>query len=882
MRGRRASLAERLPYWAVLEQETGDVEHTRAAFVVLKDGSLALGLSSPGLDLTGADVGRVEALAAQWGRALSVLPSGGYLQADFETGGDYGALVAAFASSGHSQAHPLLVRGRAEQARVLRGRSDVVRARLTYWFGLRGRLQAQLRAAGEAAGSAALQAALQASCVELWGCVADARAALAAGGLATEVLDAAAIERRLLAACAPSAQRARRPGGPHAAVQTEADQRPTLVPTPTWDAPTLDERLARASLRCASDHMELTPSLAAGEPQQLRVVGMHELPSATQADMLHAWLFEAAGEVPMRVSITHEMSDQKLQRMQLQQRRKLLFALVGRFFPDHEAKQAYAQTEQVLEQMANNDARVVRTSLAVVLGPAAANAQVGAARRLVEVADRHGLGLHPCEDAQLDAWVGTLPAHGYAAPFSHRLLHENASHLVPVVLPSEGDATADLVLGNRQKGLSKLAVRLGQRHDASAIVVGKTGSGKTFLFSWLAKYGFLSLGGHVVVADNKGPKNSSYRPLCALLGGDYVHLKQDEKVAFSPFPLPSEVRDGADKILPARLEGLESILFMMTEDARSALHPDYARNVVRRVALQLYENRDARDPAPLLQDAAAAARSLPFDNASLSRTAATVAERLQLWCDDPVRGRLFNTPHTLRADNPFTVFDFHGFTRDGFLAAVLISILAQRIEAKMDGLPRDTPKLFAFDEAWAMFDGSVEATRLLDRLYRTARSYGACVYTLTQSHHDITSSRAAQGIMANVGLVYLMRHQDGHGPTAAHFRLNGAQQKLFAGLQLVPGRFGEALLLDALDGRTRVLRYSPTPFDLWCDTSRPEDVALRERVLHEVGLSLEQTIGALAEMCPGGAPATAAQRERCVQALRAQADFGADGARRIC
>ena len=47
--------------------------------------------------------------------------------------------------------------------------------------------------------------------------------------------------------------------------------------------------------------------------------------------------------------------------------------------------------------------------------------------------------------------------------------------------------------------------------------------------------------------------------------------------------------------------------------------------------------------------------------------------------------------------------------------------------------------------------------------------------------------------------------------------------------------------------------YMPTPFDLWCDTSRPRDVHLRDQRVKESNLPIQQVIEQLAEEYPRGA-----------------------------
>ena len=80
------------------------------------------------------------------------------------------------------------------------------------------------------------------------------------------------------------------------------------------------------------------------------------------------------------------------------------------------------------------------------------------------------------------------------------------------------------------------------------------------------------------------------------------------------------------------------------------------------------------------------------------------------------------------------------------------------------------------------------------------------------------------------------------------------------------------MLIDANRQQTHVVHYAPLPFDLWCDTSRAQDVDMRRRCQEETGVPLEPLVAWLADVAPQGAPPSAAAQaqlvERCRQHFR--------------
>jgi hypothetical protein len=111
--------------------------------------------------------------------------------------------------------------------------------------------------------------------------------------------------------------------------------------------------------------------------------------------------------------------------------------------------------------------------------------------------------------------------------------------------------------------------------------------------------------------------------------------------------------------------------------------------------------------------------------------------------------------------------------------------------------------------------------------------------------------------MSNSSLRYLLRRIDGHQGVADAFGLNDRQLDLFKSLKPKPGPYAEFLLVDTHEARSQVLQYWPTPFDYWCDTSRPADVELRNQRLRASGKTLVEVIDDLAREFPNGAPTSA-------------------------
>jgi len=820
------SFSKHLPYAFSLSSEEGWPDGQAVGLLVLKDGHIALGLevlSAPHLSASNAEL---NALGATWAQWLRQIPSSMYLQTVVERGTSWATTLEHFAERG-GESEPILKTGRRRWADHLAqtspGQDPLTGGRVVHWLGCEAPVFDQYASsAPEQAGQAISE--LQRQAVRMM-------AALESHHVRLRFLS----ENEVLAEC-------------HRAINptASADLSPPTAPLPPGML--LSDTLPLGYLTAHADHFQL------GEPSYYaRAIGVLRLPATTLPTFWHQLLWEQAPTTAFRLVVTHKATDPTAQTQRLTQRRKWLHALGGHTFANHGAQRAYEETEEALERMTVDHEAMLSTSITVLtLGetPAALEAS---SRRIRGVLHGHNIATTTLFYEQLPSWLATLPAYGYRASAKHPMLADAAAHLTPMALPDAGDAEADVLYENRQRSLTAISIRLKGRQDGSAIIVGKTGSGKTFFFSSLLKYGCLSLGGHAIVADIKGPKNSAYRPLCEMLGGSYIHVRGDHSVTFNPFVLREQAFTAKEQFDPERLALTRATLALMASD-RDSPADDYVQSVLGDVLRLLYTDPQPPQRPFILTDALAAFKGYSPRNETLKAVASRVQERLEFWCEDPIRRRLFNNPSQSHTEAPLTVFDFEGFERDPPLSAVLMATLASRIESKMINLPYTTPKLFAFDEAWALFDGSPQAATLLDRLYRTARSYGACCYLLTQSHHDISRSAAAQGVLSNLGLLFLMRHQIDHAAVCALFNLHGRQRRMFEGLKMAPNVYAETLLVDLNKRRSQVLRYKPTPFDLWCDSSRPQDVELRRRFHASSGLGWDEVMSRLARRFPQGAP----------------------------
>ncbi|HET6343398.1 MAG TPA: hypothetical protein VFH51_00645 [Myxococcota bacterium] len=849
------SLPLRVPYWTTLAPTVKPhplLPGATAPVLVLKDGTLAMGLRISGIDQYAASDGQLNAMSAVLSRALEGLPSDAYVQAVFESGAPFGKLLERFGGLSAASSSEVLRAGRRRRYEALADCNLLTRCEITYWVGWRGALEALTGGfkgwLKSVSGKSHLELVRQGTQV-----LADATTRFAeglrAGGLGVEVLQ----EVELLAAC-------------HRALNPTVHHKfppPRFVETPDdLEAYRAGEPLALrgpslAAQLCLGSVGWNASQLVMGDPPILaRALVVNRLAEVTTPRSLHGVLFQHQPLRPFRLVVTHNATDKTLHLERLKWRRRLVHGFLGGPLTDHRAAQAFADQDALIEQLTHRSAHLFETSIVALVHGYDEHELDQATQDVLDGFQEGNIAAGILHEEQLQGWQSTLPANGHIAGHRFTLLDRSCAHLTPTWLPSLGDETPELLFENRQRGVEALSARLGPvREQAGAVILGSTGSGKTFLFSNILKYGCLDLGGHAVLVDVKGPTNSSYRPLCEVLGGNYVCLESDAEASFSPFPPQAEVFGDQGEFLSEVIEPAVLAVCLMAMPSYESPDLDYWTANAYAAIERAYERKVGLAEPVILEDVIDVLAEPVGDSPKGQTIAADMRERLTMFLKTPLRQRLFNAPKTLDMSNPFTVFDFAGMDKDPRAAMVLMAGLASRIEAKMRRLPKTLPKLFGFDEAWKLLEDSEAGCQLLGMLYRTARSYGAFCYVLTQHENDILRNRVGQAIMSNSSLRYLLRRIDGHQGVAQAFGLSERQLELFRSLKPKPGPYAEFLLADTHEARTQVLQYWPTPFDYWCDTSRPADVEVRHARLKASGRALVEVIGELAREFPRGAPA---------------------------
>jgi len=350
------------------------------------------------------------------------------------------------------------------------------------------------------------------------------------------------------------------------------------------------------------------------------------------------------------------------------------------------------------------------TQVAIVLEPDPARADVVAGEILKALNDSGFPGRIETVNA-LEAYLGSLPGHGYPNLRRPLLSTRNIADLLPVTSIWPGVATnpspffppnSPPLLWAATAGATPFRVNLHDSDVGHTLVLGKTGSGKSVLLALLVAQ-FRRYPGAQVFAFDVG---YSLWALARAVGARHYDLAAGRVDALRFQPL-AQIDEAGERAWAA--EWLETLFGLQGVTVTPPFRARIDR-ALELVARNEGPHRTLIELAVQLQEEVLSAALRPY----------TVAGNY---------GQLLDASEDDLADGRFQVFEMkHLFALDDRIALPVLLYLFRRIEQRLDG----SPTLLVIDEAWMALMHSLFGARVNQWLLQL-RKQNAAVVLATQS-----------------------------------------------------------------------------------------------------------------------------------------------------
>lgn len=584
---------------------------------------------------------------------------------------------------------------------------------------------------------------------------------------------------------------------------------------------TLREQIAWSPVKEEFDHVAVNGSFFRG-------LSLLRLPETTHFGYTHRLLGSLWPECDLVLTIHSLDTEQAISSLKLKNNitRTLAFSA---WTKNYEAEQKHAELDELITEIRASAQRLFRFSMSVLVR----------GQSLDELRDKTNpvLGtFHDFASAEGIAddmnhfrlFLQSIPGHGELNDRQFYIQTNALSALLPITGSWKGSKEKKMVLETpigELIGLDPFDPDLPAKHG---LILGTTGSGKSFTTNFLLNNFMVeSSDNHVVIIDIGG----SYRKIAKVFDGEYLEVSLSERYGFNPFPPRS-------KIAPNGEFDDDAVAYLSLLISRMCVSPGqsistYEKGFLERAIKEAY----AKAEEITLSDIRTELISLATEYAAAKR----YADSLELWTTG-MYGRLFNRRGNLDLKKRMIVFDLQNLENHPDLQSVYFFVIRSIIWGKL--VDRSLKKIIVIDEGWKFFNDQVGAD-LIESLYRTARKFNGAVFSISQSPKDFLDTRAANAIISNSYIKYILKLTKGH-ELLGQFELNPSEIEAVRQLQSKPRVFADIFV--KYGNRSVVARIEPCLLEYWiCTTDAQDHLAEGKARRENPGLSETGILLKLAE-----------------------------------
>ena len=428
-----------------------------------------------------------------------------------------------------------------------------------------------------------------------------------------------------------------------------------------------------------------------------------------------------------------------------------------------------------------------------------------------------------------------FPADGCANDRWEVVTAAQASRFLPVWDRFPDMANPWFVAKNHRQEILGLDFWSREIPNANGLVLGRSGSGKSFgVKMLLSQYLLSSSSHHAVIVESGG----DFERLSSFFGGDYVRIDLSGNFSLNPFPLKEDLQREGGLYDPDWMGFLVALIetFLITAHPVAPLH----RSILGQCLGDLYDRLPESGIRPCLTDLVRTLFSFRGRDAEDEEASVRMAKTLESWSTG-LYAPLFNNPEGFRPRSRILAFDLSGLDRQEALRGIVFAFIAG---ISMEKLFREKNRklYFVYDEAHRLMT-QFSGTGFLEHMYRTARKFGGGVVAMSQSPEDWLGEGREGGILGNSSWKWIFPCSV-LPETYRKIGLSERETEIINALDFSRGEFSECYL--SMGMRRGILRLEPSPLEYWMAARSPEEDRIFGEALASAG-SVREALLMLAE-----------------------------------
>jgi hypothetical protein len=433
-------------------------------------------------------------------------------------------------------------------------------------------------------------------------------------------------------------------------------------------------------------------------------------------------------------------------------------------------------------------------------------------------------------------------------------LTESLSHMCPIFMEYQGVPDPGLIMNNRSGQPIYLDLFGSLVITAHSLIVGTTGSGKSFAFNNILMGTRVKYRPKVWIID----KGDSYESLCIVLGGNYIRLANEPfvesvtgrtiyPICINPFFL-SKDEDG-NNVLPSVEDTMfiaDLLVMAMTTGNGDSSAPVHAktRPLLYKALSEFFNEWVETRPhdEPIMSDFMPKLAVTDFTDL----LGKDLVEKLTLFFDIGPYAAIFDGNLQVDWENDFTVLETQRMAKSPVLGIVTLSLFRQIDLYCKYKLPKTRKKIIAVDEAWATLSSPTAAAALAG-FYREMRKYNAGCLLISQTVRDFVRILNAEakgsgdnqdGILENTSHYFFLACSESDYKLAqSELSFSDEEVELWRSLASLPPLYSEVFYrMRTAQGLyySGVFRLFASSVSLWIASSSPDDYAVREKKTQEI------------------------------------------------
>lgn len=485
---------------------------------------------------------------------------------------------------------------------------------------------------------------------------------------------------------------------------------------------------------------------------------------------------------------------------------------------DYDAEAKAGETDKLLTEIAETADKIFNLSLAVMVRSRtkekAAEKSLEVLRCFRKLGDAVGLDDNMNHDR---LFLSFMPLQGWENPLTFRVRSSSLVHLLPLQASWTGTEKIGLLLRTRRDEPLRFDIFDSRLQAKHAVMLGSTGSGKSFFTNHLLLHFLMESDDHNVIVIDLG---GSYRKLAGIVEGAYLEVECSQEFALNPFPVKEVLFPDSKASDSTFLQFLKELLQKMI--APKHVWSSSEKMILERALHQVYE-RLTPGHAPLLGDIEVVLKNFTEGDEEDRKKAYQFAKELSLFTQGEY-GKILNRPGRFDFNARFTVFDLRKISQYPELQEILLLIIPFALKRKFENV--NIKKILVLDECWHLLK-ETQGTDLIELFYRTARKFNGAVLSISQNPEDFLEAKIAGVMVNNSPVKYILRLKKGHEKLSS-FGLNGNEIKACENLEVKPGRYSEVFI--KFDDECVIARLKPNPLEYWIATTDPTDLSEEARL----------------------------------------------------